>query len=92
MAADTVRLYAKLANVLWRIGRHDETAAAFRAALELGGSVDALQRAHLHPRLGRLELSNTGSRRPRRTSTPPRRSWATIPAGWTTPRSTSGWR
>ena len=58
MGADTVRLYAKLANVLWRIGRHDETGAAFRAALELGGSVDALQRAHLHTRLGRLELGN----------------------------------
>ena len=59
MAADAVRLHAKLANVLWRIGRLDEAAAAFRAALELGGSVDALQRAHLHTRLGRLEMSNT---------------------------------
>ena len=59
MAADIVRLYVKLANVLWRIGRLDETAAAFRAALELGGSVDALQRAHLYTRLGRLEMSNT---------------------------------
>ena len=58
MAADTVRLQAKLANVLWRIGRHDKAAAAFRAALQLGGSVDALQRAHLYTRLGRLELTN----------------------------------
>jgi len=59
MAADAVRLHAKLANVLWRIGRLDKAAAAFRAALELGGSVDALQRAHLYTRLGRLEMSNT---------------------------------
>jgi adenylate cyclase len=59
MAADAVRLHAKLANVLWRIGRLDEAAAAFHAALELGGSVDALQRAHLYTRLGRLEMSNT---------------------------------
>ena len=58
MAADTVRLYAKLANVLWRIGRHEETGAAFRAALELGGSVDAVHRARLYTRLGRLELSD----------------------------------
>ena len=58
MAADAVRLHAKLANVLWRIGRHDQAAAAFRAALQLGGSVDALQRAHLYTRLGRLELSD----------------------------------
>jgi class 3 adenylate cyclase/DNA-binding SARP family transcriptional activator len=59
MAADVVRLHAKLANVLWRIGRLDKAAAAFRAALELGGSVDALHRAHLYTRLGRLELSDT---------------------------------
>ena len=39
--------------------RLDQAAAAFRAALELGGSVDALQRAHLYTRLGRLEMSNT---------------------------------
>ena len=59
MAANSVRLHAKLANVLWRIGRLDQAAAAFRAALQLGGSVDALQRAHLYTRLGRLEMSNT---------------------------------
>ena len=59
MAADSVRLHAKLANVLWRIGRLDQAAAAFRAALRLGGSVDAVQRAHLYTRLGRLEMSNT---------------------------------
>jgi adenylate cyclase len=59
MAADAVRLHAKLANVLWRIGRLDRAAAAFRAALELGGSVDTLHRAHLYTRLGRLELSDS---------------------------------
>jgi adenylate cyclase len=58
MAADAVRLHAKLANVQWRIGRHDKAAVAFRAALRLGGSVDALRRAHLYTRLGRLELSD----------------------------------
>ena len=58
MDADAVRLHAKLANVLWRIGRHDQAEAAFRAALKLGGSVDALQRAHLYTRLGRLELTD----------------------------------
>ena len=35
-----------------------KAADAFRAALQLGGSVDALQRAHLYTRLGRLELSD----------------------------------
>ena len=59
MAAGSVRLHAKLANVLWRIGQLDQAAAAFHAALELGGSVDALLRAHLYTRLGRLEMSNT---------------------------------
>jgi class 3 adenylate cyclase/tetratricopeptide (TPR) repeat protein len=57
MAADAVRLQAKLANVLWRIGRYGPAADAFRAALELGWSVDALQRAHLYTRLGRLEMT-----------------------------------
>ena len=57
MAADAVRLHAKLANVLWRIGRYSQAGDAFRAALQLGESVDALQRAHLYTRLGRLELS-----------------------------------
>ena len=58
LAADSVRLYAKLANVLWRIGRHDQAGDAFRGALQLGSSVDALQRAHLYTRLGRLEMTN----------------------------------
>jgi adenylate cyclase len=58
MAAGTVRLQAKLANVLWRIGRHDMAAVAFREALRLGESVGPLQRAHLYTRLGRLEMTN----------------------------------
>ncbi|HXC83674.1 MAG TPA: AAA family ATPase [Trebonia sp.] len=57
MAADAVRLHAKLANVLWRKARHDEARDAFQEALRLAGSVDALQRAHLYTRLGRLELT-----------------------------------
>jgi adenylate cyclase len=56
MAADAVRLYAKLANVVWRIGRFDEARDAFQAALRLAGPLDALQRAHLYARLGRLEM------------------------------------
>jgi class 3 adenylate cyclase len=57
MDADAVRLYAKLAGVLWRIGRRDKAGDAFRAGLRLADSVDALQRARLHTRLGRLELT-----------------------------------
>jgi adenylate cyclase len=55
--AEAVRLQAKQANVLWRIARQDEARDAFREALRLAGSVDALQRAHLYTRLGRLELT-----------------------------------
>jgi adenylate cyclase len=57
MAGDAVRLYAKLANVLWRTARQGEARNAFQAALRLAGSVDPLQRAHLYTRLGRLELT-----------------------------------
>jgi class 3 adenylate cyclase/tetratricopeptide (TPR) repeat protein len=57
MSPDAVRLYAKLANVLWRTARQAEARDAFQAALRLTGSVDALQRAHLYTRLGRLELT-----------------------------------
>jgi tetratricopeptide (TPR) repeat protein len=56
-----VRLHAKLANVLWRTARRDEARDAFRAALRLAGAgphpLDPVLRAHLHTRLGRLELS-----------------------------------
>jgi tetratricopeptide (TPR) repeat protein len=57
MDADAVRLHAKLASVLWRIGRREKAGDAFRAGLRLAGSVDARQRAHLYTRLGRLELT-----------------------------------
>ncbi|MGD0701912.1 MAG: AAA family ATPase [Trebonia sp.] len=59
-AADAVRLQAKLANVLWRTARHDEARDAFHAALSLTSagprSLDPMLRAHLHTRLGRLEM------------------------------------
>jgi tetratricopeptide (TPR) repeat protein len=58
MDADAVRLHTKLASVLWRIGRREQAGDAFRAGLRLAGAVGALQRAHLHTRLGRLELTN----------------------------------
>jgi class 3 adenylate cyclase len=57
MDADAVRVHTKLASVLWRTGRRDKAGDAFRAALGLADSVDALQRAHLYTRLGRLELT-----------------------------------
>ena len=61
MAADAVRLHAKLANVLWRTARRDEARAAFHAALRLADvgprSLDPVEHAHLHTRLGRLELA-----------------------------------
>lgn len=57
MAADGARLHAKLANVLWRLARQAEARDSFHEALRLGGSLDALQRAHLFTRLGRLELT-----------------------------------
>jgi len=60
MAAAAVQLQAKLANVLWRTARHDEARAAFRAALRLANAgprpLDPVLRAHLHTRLGRLEM------------------------------------
>jgi hypothetical protein len=42
--------------VLWRIVRRGEAREAFRQALRRAGSLDALTRAHLYTRLGRLEL------------------------------------
>jgi class 3 adenylate cyclase/DNA-binding SARP family transcriptional activator/tetratricopeptide (TPR) repeat protein len=61
MAAAAVQLHAKLANVLWRIARREEARAAFLAALRLADAgprpLDLVQRAHLHTRLGRLELT-----------------------------------
>jgi adenylate cyclase len=61
MAADAVRLQAKLANVLWRTARRAEARAAFHAALRLADAgprpLDGLQRAQLYTKLGRLELT-----------------------------------
>jgi adenylate cyclase len=61
MVAAAVRLYAKLANVLWRTARRDEARAAFQAALALAGAgprpLGPMLRAHLYTRLGRLELN-----------------------------------
>ena len=61
MTAAAVQLHAKLANVLWRIARREEARAAFHAALRLADAgprpLDPVLRAHLHTRLGRLELT-----------------------------------
>ncbi|HEX3956736.1 MAG TPA: AAA family ATPase [Trebonia sp.] len=54
------RLQAKLANVLWRTARRDETRAAFTAALRLADLLpqpSPLRKAHLLTRLGRLEMA-----------------------------------
>jgi adenylate cyclase len=60
MAAAAVQLNAKLANVLWRTARRDEARDAFHAALRLASAgprpLDPVLRAHLHTRLGRLEM------------------------------------
>jgi adenylate cyclase len=60
MAASAVHLNAKLANVLWRTARRDEARDAFHAALRLASAgprpLDPVLRAHLHTRLGRLEM------------------------------------
>ncbi len=62
------RLCAKLANVLWRTARKAETRAAFTEALRLAGTLssgaapspaEALRRAFLLTRLGRLEMSDS---------------------------------
>jgi adenylate cyclase len=57
--SDAVRMHAKLANVLWRVVRHDEARDAFKAALRLADAsqLDPLLRAHLHTRIGRLEMA-----------------------------------
>jgi tetratricopeptide (TPR) repeat protein len=61
MVAAAVRLQAKLANVLWRTARLGEAQTAFRSALaaaDAGASpLDPVLRAHLHIRLGRLEMT-----------------------------------
>jgi tetratricopeptide (TPR) repeat protein len=64
LVATAVRLHAKLANVLWRTARWDETRAAFLTAIGLADAgprpLDPLwdtRRAHLHTRLGRFAMS-----------------------------------
>jgi tetratricopeptide (TPR) repeat protein len=61
MVTAAVRLYAKLANVLWRTARFDEARTAFRSALSVADAgarpLDPVLRAHLHIRLGRLEMT-----------------------------------
>ncbi len=61
MVGAAVRLHAKLANVLWRTARFDEARIAFKAALGLADAgarpLDPVLRAHLHIRLGRLEMT-----------------------------------
>jgi class 3 adenylate cyclase/tetratricopeptide (TPR) repeat protein len=61
MVAAAVRLHAKLANVLWRTARFDEARTAFQSALGLADAgarpLDPVLRAHLHIRLGRLEMT-----------------------------------
>jgi len=55
------RLQAKLANVLWRTARRDETRAAFTEALRLADQLSEpgrLRKAHLLTRLGRLEMAD----------------------------------
>jgi len=58
MATAAVRLHAKLANVLWRTARRGEAREAFQEALLLADAGDALQRARLQTRLGRLEMAD----------------------------------
>jgi adenylate cyclase len=57
-AGEGVELRAKLANVLWRTGRRGEAREAFTEALRLAGGADPVRRAHLHTRLGRLEMAD----------------------------------
>lgn len=61
MVAATVQLQAKLANVLWRTARFDEARTAFQSALALADAgsrpLNPVLRAHLHIRLGRLEMT-----------------------------------
>jgi len=52
------RLQAKLASVLWRTARREQARQAFRDALRTADRADVLLRAHLHTRLGRLEMAD----------------------------------
>jgi predicted ATPase/class 3 adenylate cyclase len=52
------RLQEKLANVLWRTGQREAAREVFRAAVGLVDEADALLKAHLYTRLGRLDLAD----------------------------------
>jgi adenylate cyclase len=56
-AGAAVDLRAKLANVLWRIGRWEQAREAFEEAIGLPDNGDTLRTAHLWTRLGRLEMA-----------------------------------
>ena len=61
MTEAAVELLAKLANVLWRTGQRGGAREAFQRALQLARAEDRagrLLRAHLHIRLGRLEMAD----------------------------------
>ena len=58
MTDAAVDLQAKLANVLWRTGRRGQATEAFQEALCLASPGDTVRRAHLHTRLGRLEMAD----------------------------------
>ena len=58
MADAAAELQGKLANVLWRTGRRGEARQALRDALDLAAQGNVLRRAHLHTRLGRLEMAD----------------------------------
>jgi len=54
-AQAAARVWAKLAEVLWRTWRLEEAREAFQAAIRLARPGDSLQSAHLQALLGKLE-------------------------------------
>ncbi len=54
----SVELRAKLAEVLWRTGRHNESRETFDEALRLVKPEESLLTARLQVRLGRLEMAD----------------------------------
>ncbi|MGA2531328.1 MAG: AAA family ATPase, partial [Acidimicrobiales bacterium] len=53
----SVELRARLAEVLWRTGRYDESREMFHEALNLVNPEESLLAARLHVRLGRMEIN-----------------------------------